>query len=185
MIVASGPQVVIASREDWPSFFASERGQLEAVAGNLLLGLEHVGSTAVPGLVGKPVIDILASTRDLKDAPAIAAKLSGLGYVQIPFVPATQNAVASDRLFFLKRPLATSEGADPSHPGYNIHVVAADKFHQDEQLLFRNYLRNHPELVAEYGLLKCEIVGRIKDYREYMPAKSAFIEKVLASARLS
>lgn len=187
--LARGPQIVIVQREDWHSSFDLEQRELALIAGQFLLAFEHVGSTAVPGLAGKPVIDILAGANALEKADAISERLGNLGYIRIPFRPSTPNTSpmkeGAERLFFLKRPLETSEGADTSHPGYNVHVVPIDKLHGDEQVLLRDYLRSHPELVAEYIKLKCEIVGRITDYKEYAPAKSAFIERVLASARMS
>ena len=180
-IVARGPQIIIVTRESWRPFYEAERREIERIAGAYLPLLEHVGSTAIAGLAGKPVIDILAGARSLEEADAIAGALGRRNYIRIPFVPA--NGDAGQRLFFLKRPLENAEGVDPSSPGYNVHVVALDQFHQDSQLLFRDHLRKHPELVAEYARLKCELVGKIADYREYMPAKSAFIEQVLAAAR--
>jgi GrpB-like predicted nucleotidyltransferase (UPF0157 family) len=182
-IVARGPQLLIVRRESWAPFYEAEQRELARVAGDLLLAFEHVGSTAVPGLPSKPVIDILAGARSLDDAGALAARLAALRYIQIPFRPANSDAVSTDRLFFLKRPLDASAGVDPDHPGCNIHVVAMERFAADEQLLLRDYLRAHPDVAAAYGRLKCEIAERIADYREYMPAKAAFIAGVLAEAR--
>jgi GrpB-like predicted nucleotidyltransferase (UPF0157 family) len=168
-------------RDDWHAFYEDERDRLAAKAGAHLLAFEHVGSTAVPGLAGKPVIDILAGAAALDDAAVIAEQLGALGYVQIPF--RTPDGKPSERLFFLRRPLQTPEGVDPSNPGFNIHVVAIGRLEQDEQLLFRDALLGQPALVEEYARLKCEIVSRMTDYREYTPAKSAFVERVLAAAR--
>ena len=185
-IIARGPQILIVERDDWRAFYDAEKQALERVAGPLLLAFEHVGSTAIPGLPGKPVIDILAGMKALEDGPALADRLRASGYVPIPFRPAAPAGTSSAdaaRLFFLKRPVEMPEGVDLSHPGFNIHVVPMDRFCQDDQILLRDHLRKHPELVAEYARLKCEIVGRMADYREYTPAKSRFIEDVLKSAR--
>jgi len=156
-IVARGPQIILVQRENWHEFYQAELVELTKAAGEYLLAFEHVGSTAVPGLAGKPVIDILAGAATLQNADAIAERLKRLGYVQIPFRPATPDAgeSGSDRLFFLKRAIDSSEGVEPSHPGYNIHVVDIDRFSKDDQLLLRDYLRAHPELAAEYARLKC------------------------------
>jgi len=182
-ILVRGPQLLIVRRDDWTAFYDAERDALARAAGPLLVAFAHVGRTAVPGLASKPVIDILAGARSLDDATALAGTLAALGYVQIPFRPAGAAGVAVERLFFLKRPLETAAGVDPDHPGCNVHVVAMDRFAQDEQILLRDHLRAHPEVAAEYGRLKCEIAGRIADYREYTPAKSAFVERVLVQAR--
>jgi GrpB-like predicted nucleotidyltransferase (UPF0157 family) len=184
-IVARGPQILIVQRDTWLPYYETERRELAQVAGDILLAFAHVGSTAVPGLPGKPVIDILAGVQNLERSATLAERLASRGYIQIPFQPATANSAdnGNTRLFFLKRPLQTDEGVDPDHPGCNIHVVAMDRFHQDEQLLLRDHLIKHAELAAEYGRLKSEIVSTIADYREYTPAKSAFIERMLAQAR--
>jgi GrpB-like predicted nucleotidyltransferase (UPF0157 family) len=183
-IVARGPQVILVQREDWRASYDAELQKLESAAGTCLLAFEHVGSTAIPGLASKPVIDILAAAATLND-PAIAESMNKLGYIQIPFVPPSKDANSQDvqRLFFLKRGTDTPEGVAPSQPGYNVHVVPMARFRDDVQLVFRDHLRRHPDLVAEYAGLKCEIVGRIASYSEYMPAKTAFIERVLTAAR--
>lgn len=182
--IARGPQLLIVEREDWHTLYEAERQELEKRLGAQFAALEHVGSTAIPGLAGKPVIDILAGAASLQD-PAIGERLGAMGYVQIPFRPATAGgeATAGERLFFLKRTAETAEGADASHPGFNIHVVPMARFRREDQLLFRDHLRARPDLVADYARLKCELAGRIADYREYAPAKSAFIEQVLRAAR--
>lgn len=175
-IIARGPQILIVQCDEWERYYEDARRAIEAAAGDLLLAFEHVGSTAVPGLAGKPVLDILAGTASLDNGPAIAARLQPLGFMQIPFM-------TPDRLFFLKRMIEVAEGVDLKHPGFNIHVVPMDRFHQDEQLVFRDYLRGHPELAAQYAQLKCDLAGRIKSYKEYMPAKAEFVQRILASAR--
>jgi GrpB-like predicted nucleotidyltransferase (UPF0157 family) len=175
-IVARGPQILIVENDAWPEHYEAEERNINSAVGGLFLAMEHIGSTSVLGLAAKPVVDILAGTRSLEDGPAIAAKLQPLPYVQLPFL--TPN-----RLFFLKRGTDTPEGVDLDHPGYNIHVSPIDRFYEDEEILFRDYLRAHPEVVAEYARLKCEIVGRISNYREYTPAKNEFIRRVLADAR--
>ena len=166
-VIARGPEIVIVAYDPrWPQMYEAEKARIAATTGDLFVAFEHVGSSAVEGLAGKPVVDILAAVRRLEDVASHAQALVGLGYVQIPFLPG--------RLFFLKRGMPES---------YNIHVIAADGFRKEPQLLFRDYLRSHPEDAARYARLKCEVVERIATYQEYMPAKAAFIESILARAR--
>jgi GrpB-like predicted nucleotidyltransferase (UPF0157 family) len=166
--------------DGWRDYYEAEKRNIEDAVGELFLAMEHVGSTSVVGLVAKPVIDILAATQSLEDGPTIAASLEPLGYRQTPFIP---HRPTLERLYFPKRSVNTPEGVDLEHPGYNIHVVPFDRFFSDEQLLFRDYLQSHPDLAAEYARLKCDIVSRISDYREYIPAKDPFIQRILADAR--
>lgn len=181
-ILARGPQILIVRRDDWHAFYEKGKQEIERVAGTLLPALEHVGSTAVPGLAGKPVIDVLSGAQTLADGALIAEKLRAIGYAQIPFRPSTQ-ATSPDRLFFLKRSSGTQEGVELSRPGFNIHVVPIDRFWQDDQLLLRDFLRTRPDVAAEYARIKCEVVGRISAYAEYTLAKSEFVERALEAAR--
>lgn len=166
-VIARGPEVVIVQYDPrWPDAYRAETSRITEATGDLFLKFEHVGSTAVAGLAGKPVVDILAGVRSLEDVAPHLPALAELGYPQIPFLPG--------RLFFLKRGLPES---------YNIHVIPAANFSNEPQLLFRDYLRAHPEIADEYARLKCEIVERIKVYQEYMPAKAKFIESILDRVR--
>lgn len=182
-ILARGAQIMIVQRDGWGPYYEAEKRSLEKAAGELFLALEHVGSTAVAGLATKPVIDILAGARSLEDGVGVAAKLSGLGYVQLPFRPVAQTPESTERLFFLRRGADTAEGVDVDRPGYNLHVVPIEWFYSDDQILFRDYLRAHSDVAEEYGRLKCAIVARISDYRDYLPGKHEFIQRVLAEAR--
>jgi len=166
-VIARGPEIVIVEYDpQWPARYASERDSIVAATDELFVEFAHVGSTAVPGLAGKPVIDLLGAVGTRDAVEPHLEELARLGYVRLPFLPG--------RMFFLKRGLIES---------YNIHVVPQADFPNNPQLLFRDYLRRHPEVRDEYQRLKCEVVGRIAKYQEYMPAKAAFIERVLAQAR--
>jgi GrpB-like predicted nucleotidyltransferase (UPF0157 family) len=164
----------------WREYYEAEKRSIEKAVGDLFVAIEHVGSTSVVGLVAKPIIDILAATQSLENGADIAASLEPLGYRQKPFIP---HRVTPERLYSSKRGINTPERVDPEHPGYNIHVVPFDRFFADEQLLFHDYLRNHADVAAEYARLKRDIVSRIGDYREYIPAKDPFIQRILADAR--
>jgi GrpB-like predicted nucleotidyltransferase (UPF0157 family) len=166
-VIARGPEIVIvAYASRWPAMFEAEKARIIAAASGLFVEFEHAGSSAVPGLAGKPVIDMLAAVRSLDEVEPHESALRELGYFSIPFLPG--------RRFFLKR-----GGVE----NYNIHVVPVEQFRDDEQLLLRDYLRAHPEVAAEYARFKCEIVARIRSYAEYSPAKNEFIESVLTRAR--
>src|SRR6202000_2784980 len=80
----------------------------------------EVGGVGGRGLPPKPVIDILAGAQSLDEAPAIATQLAPLGFVQIPFRPANPDAPVTERLFFLKRPLAMAAGAYQYHSRWNV-----------------------------------------------------------------
>jgi GrpB-like predicted nucleotidyltransferase (UPF0157 family) len=166
-VLARGPEVVVvASDPRWPQMFEEKKARIVAATGALFVAFEHVGSSAVPNLPGKPVMDMLAAVANLDAVESHLTALAALGYVRIPFLPG--------RVFLLKR---------GGVQNYNIHIVPLDRFQSDDQLMFRDYLLAHPEVAAEYAALKIEIVQRISTYAEYSPAKAEFIQSVLGRAR--
>lgn len=150
----------------WPARFHAERERLLP----LLPGanIHHIGSTAVPGMPAKPVIDLIALLDDL-DAP-IAALIDDGGYQY----PKAFNAELIHRRW-LCRPSA-------AHRTHNLHLVD-DQAELDRHLRFRDRLRASTTLANEYARLKRELAGRFGNDREaYSDAKSAFIGRVEADA---
>src|SRR6478672_2826881 len=120
----------------WPGEFEREGGRLQAELGGLALRIEHHGSTAVPGLAAKPVIDIQISVAHLQPLSAYAGPLARLGY--------THAAGADDdRCPFFPRP------AEWPHT-HHVHVVEAGSREEQQTLLFRDYLRSHPDAARRY-----------------------------------
>jgi GrpB-like predicted nucleotidyltransferase (UPF0157 family) len=164
---------IVAYDCQWPEAFDAEADRLRRAFGALALRIEHNGSTAVPGLAAKPVIDIQISVANLQPMIAYADPLEALGYVHVP---------SPDDAFcpFFHRP---SEWPHTHH----VHVVEAGGSEERRTLVFRDYLRNHPESAREYERLKRELAGRIStsdaEGREaYARAKSEFVEQIVALA---
>ena len=149
----------------WPARFASERGRIQAALGDLALSVEHVGSTAVPGLRAKPIIDILVTVGDLeRDAVRCFAPLSGLSYA---FVDYPQN---TDRRFLRK-------GQPRSH---HIQIVEHGGAAGRAYLAFRDALRTDVTLREEYARLKQAARAELaRDRAEYGARKSALIRRAL------
>jgi GrpB-like predicted nucleotidyltransferase (UPF0157 family) len=157
----------------WPVLFDEEAKRLRAVLDpSLILELEHFGSTAVPGLSAKPIIDILIAVRSLRDAQAsFAAALRNLDYVYWAENP------KQDRMFFVKG--MPPFGARRSH---HVHVTEP---HGEmwQRLAFRDYLRAHPEEAETYQQLKSRLAAEHQADREaYTGAKSAYVERVMRKA---
>ena len=151
----------------WPARFASERERLLP----LLPGAEihHIGSTAVPGMPAKPVIDVIALVRDLDEPIAALVEQGGYQY------PEAFNATLSHRRW-LCRPMA-------AHRTHHLHLVD-ERAELDRHLRFRDQLRSSATLRDRYTRLKRELAERIGDDREaYSEAKSAFIQRVEADTR--
>lgn len=157
----------------WPGAYAEEAARLLAhLPPGLVLAAEHFGSTAIPGLTAKPVIDILLAVRSVEEARVTAvAPMEALDYAFWADNP------RRDRLFFVR-------GLPPApRRTHHVHMteLGGDAW---IRLLFRDYLRAHPEEAAHYVALKQELAVRHKDDREaYTAGKAAYVEEVMAKAR--
>jgi GrpB-like predicted nucleotidyltransferase (UPF0157 family) len=152
----------------WPRLFAIEQQRLRGVLDPaLLLGIEHFGSTAVPGLAAKPIIDILIAVTSLAQAKATMIEpILGLGYVY------WQDNPKTDRMFFVKG--MPPYGARRTH---HVHITELDGEMWQRRLTFRDYLRAHSDEAHRYETLKQDLAARYPTDRErYTDAKSAYIE---------
>ncbi len=153
----------------WPAAFERETDALRRVLpAGVEVAVEHFGSTAVPGLAAKPVIDIMLAVPDRSAWPAFVGPVESLGYV---FWADNPNP---DRLFFVK-------GMPPHGNRRTHHVHVRTPEDAADALTFRDYLRSHPEAAAEYGALKRRLASAHTTDREaYTDAKGAFVRAVLA-----
>ena len=148
----------------WPARFAFEREQIAAALGDLARAVHHVGSTAIPGLDAKPIIDIMVVVRHLDDAVACIAPLQALGYA---FIDYPQNV---DRRFFRK-------GLPRTH---HLHIVAEGSRSLADHLDFRDALRADPALRQQYQALKRALAGKHRrDRAQYSERKGAFIGETI------
>ena len=165
--------IVVPYDPGWPAAFERERERLQPALGPLALRIEHNGSTAVPGLAAKPVIDIqisVARLHPMAHAPALAR----LGYIHVPHA---DDAVCP----FYHRPAAWPHT-------HHVHVVEAGSEEERRTLAFRDYLREHADAARDYEALKRRIAQEFTgdDFasREaYAGAKTAFIIRIAALTR--
>ena len=154
----------------WPTQFRAEQAVLSSALRQWLTGrIEHVGSTAVPGLVAKPIIDIMAPVRSLEaSAAAIKAAIS-IGYIYHPY--------KADIMHWFCKP-------SPAYRTHHLHLVPQDSPLWSARLLFRDELRRNKALANEYAVLKTQLAERFALDREaYTKAKEPFVETVLATAK--
>jgi GrpB-like predicted nucleotidyltransferase (UPF0157 family) len=164
------PVEVVDYDQDWPRAYAEERDRIAAAIGESILAIEHVGGTAVPGLPAKPVIDLMVGVEDIERAGPAVAGLINLGY---EYVPEFESELP-DRRYFRR-------GVPDSH---HVHMVSASSDFFAEHLLFRDYLRDHPQAAEEYGKLKRGLANRFRlDRDAYRAGKLPFIDTVVAAAR--
>lgn len=166
---------VVPYDPQWPAAFERERGRLLAALGKVAVRIEHNGSTAVPGLSAKPIIDIQISVARLQPMDPYAPALVACGYIHVPHAD-------DDRCPFFHRPAAWPHT-------HHVHVVEAGSREELQTLTFRDYLRSHAKSARQYERLKCELAreygGNDAVSREaYANAKTAFVAEILDFAAL-
>lgn len=161
------PIRLVAADPGWPERFEVERAKLEdAIGGWVVGGIHHVGSTAVPGLEAKPIIDILVGVRDLETSRECFGPLSALGYQYAPYLP--------EEMHWFCKP-------DPAHRTHHLHLVPAQSKRYRDELAFRDLLSEDQDLAEEYAALKCQLAAAHSDDREaYTDGKSSFIATALS-----
>jgi len=153
----------------WPALYGAEYQLLTSCLPNLLEPIEHIGSTAVPLLSAKPIIDIMAATANLNDFGHAVSPLTAAGYVLI-------ETGMRNRLFFRRR-------AEPSGQLYHLHVVERETWAHRKERIMRDYLIDHPTAAVAYGLLKQDLAKQYtKDSLAYTKAKTEFIQTLLDQA---
>ena len=154
----------------WAGQFLLERDRLLDLLPGRFAAIEHIGSTAVPRLAAKPVIDLLAGVGSIDEADALLTPLCSHGYdTSIAF-----NATLSDRRWLMRH----ASGRRTHH----LHLVVFGGALWLRWLQFRDILRSDPGMAARYGQLKHELAAQHHHDREaYTRAKSAFIDQVLTS----
>jgi GrpB-like predicted nucleotidyltransferase (UPF0157 family) len=168
------PVSVVPYEPVWPHLFALERSRVEAVAGSWVETVEHIGSTAVPGLDAKPVIDLLVGIRNIRDADHCVRPLESIGY---SFWAEDPN-IDHHRLF------VRFVDAGMTSRTHNLHMVETGSAYREDRLVFRDYLRTHPETAGEYARLKYDLVECFRDDREtYTRAKTDFVSAVVGRAK--
>jgi GrpB-like predicted nucleotidyltransferase (UPF0157 family) len=144
----------------WPDQFQELAAGLRRQLGDGVIGVDHIGSTAVPGLAAKDVIDLQVTVADLAQADRLAPAFERAGYVATRYRRDHQPAGdRSDPGLWEKRLWQSPPGARP----VNAHVRAAGRPNQRYALLFRDYLRAHPAAAAAYARLKRALAERFGD----------------------
>jgi GrpB-like predicted nucleotidyltransferase (UPF0157 family) len=164
---------VVPYDPQWPRAFEAEAARIRVALEAIALRVDHNGSTAVPGLAAKPVIDIQVSVAALEPMDLYRQPLHSIGYIHLPhpddsFCP------------FFHRP------RDWPH-SHHVHVVRAGDEEERRTLAFRDYLREHSETARAYAQLKLGLAGKFSaatqgSRQAYADAKTEFIEQVIAAA---
>jgi GrpB-like predicted nucleotidyltransferase (UPF0157 family) len=167
--------VVVADYDSrWPALFEEEKALILGAIGHRTISIEHIGSTSVPGLGAKPIIDIMIAVRHISDANGCLQPLQALGYRYI-----IKHEVEMPRRRYFRKPI---RGTATHH----IHMVEEESEFREHHLLFRDYLRTHTEEARRYYELKKGLARKYSsDRRSYTDAKASFIEAAIERARVA
>lgn len=160
---------IVSYDRSWPERFEEERTVLaQAIAGYITGTIEHVGSTAVPGLAAKPVIDIMVGVESLEASRPALPILEALDYCYFPYRPDAEH-------WFCK--------PSPGFRTHHLHLIPYGGRDWIERIAFRDYLRTHADVAADYESLKRQLAERYRFDREaYTDAKAPFIQLIVEAA---
>jgi len=160
-----GVNRLVPYSSDWPVQYESESQRIRDVCGEVLLAIEHVGSTSIPNLVAKPIVDMVLGVATLEDAEKLIPSMESIGYDYPGDI-----GIPDDRIF----------GRDPGFRKFLVHVVVFESDRWNRYINFRDVLREDVNISAEYGQLKSKIVEEHPEGRgKYTELKSGFISSVL------
>ena len=153
----------------WPTKFESEKTLIEKTLGSWIVGgVHHVGSTAVPGLSAKPVIDIMVGVKNLEEAKPCIELLEKIHYMYFPYRPEIMH-------WFCKPSM--------EHRTHHLHMMEEGSRAWKERLAFRDYLRLHADVRDAYQKLKISLAEKFRDDREsYTDSKTEFVRTIVARA---
>lgn len=155
----------------WPEQFAGIRDELAGIFGPLAVGIHHIGSTAVPVMRAKPIIDVMAVVSDLQAVDALDGPMQAAGYV-----PRGENGISGRRYFVM----LADDGENHTR---HVHCYEPENPHVAAELLFRDTLRANAEAFRRYEAVKLEATERFRfSPGKYEAYKSACVEDILTKA---
>ena len=173
LAAAINEEVALSAHDPaWTQGFELERSRLQTLLPGVFLAVEHIGSTAVPGLVAKPVIDLLAAIESLDGVDVLVDRLCEMGYT----TSREFNATLADRKWLMR----WRDGRRTHH----LHIVVRDGAPWHDRLAFRDALRRDPTLADRYAKLKTDLAVKHQADREaYTDAKAAFVRETVQRSR--
>ena len=169
-VAVNGPITIVPYDPTWPAQYEHEAASIQVALGDGIVSLEHIGSTAVPGLPAKPIIDIQLLVENSADEKSYLPHLEGAGYTLRIREPEWEE----HRVF--KR----------ANPDVNLHVFSRGSLQAVRHLAFRDYLRAHADERDRYAAVKLELAARDWTYmQEYADAKNEVIDEIAARAGIT
>ena len=172
----SSPVRIVDHCSEWMTLYEEEKHRILDAIGQKAVAIEHIGSTAVPDLGGKPIIDIMVGVHQSAHADECIPLLQNLGYTDV--IPEPDEP---DWYYCLSK---VYQGQTKRLKNYHLHLVKFMSNHWKKHLLFRDYLRAHPEKAKEYYELKKALADKFGSDREgYTEAKTSFIKSMITKAK--
>lgn len=153
----------------WKEEFEKEKKILKKVLGDYALDIQHVGSTSIPGLSAKPIIDIAVAVGSLDVLYKLIPILTEAGY-------GVKNYIED------KGEVLASKGGEEYNTHF-VHIEVKGGNYWNNHILFRDYLITHPEYIKKYEEMKRKVLSEFKERKEYTAHKSEFIQEVLNLAK--
>lgn len=165
------PEGITEYQTEWPEKFRTESEKIKVSLGGLIKNIQHIGSTSIPGMHAKPLIDIAVLVDSIEDIPLFTKKLESIGYTYRP-------DMSSPKRIFLRKGIPLE---------YHLSITSPKYQYWGKQIAFRDYLRNHKEFVDEYNSLKLknlsvtpsEDLADLSWSMPYNSGKGEFVEKIL------
>ncbi|UCH59457.1 MAG: GrpB family protein [Anaerolineales bacterium] len=156
---------------EWAGLFIEEKKRLQAAIGAYILDIQHIGSTSIPALPAKPILDIAIGVADFETAEVCIPPLQQIGYHY-------RGEHGISRRHYFVRGAQTVRGQVRTH---HLHVLEMQSEQWRQHLLFRDTLRRNPQLASEFAIYKRKIASMFKDDRAaYQAAKDVFVSRMLA-----
>lgn len=156
--------------DEWKRLYNKEEEIMLSIIKDYVIDIQHIGSTSIPGLTAKPIIDIIIGIKTFTDLPIIIKELKANGYIYRP------KSSTDERVLFVKG----TDGIRTHH----IHVVKWKGDEWNNNILFRDYLTKYSEIAEEYSKLKNSLSKKYKNDRNtYTESKNEFIQNVIMRAR--
>jgi GrpB-like predicted nucleotidyltransferase (UPF0157 family) len=152
---------------DWQTAFQQEANLLQSILGANQVAIHHIGSTAIPGIYAKPVIDMLVEVRHLAGVDDSSSAMASVGYEGLG-----EYGIAGRR--YLRK---ENDRGDRTH---HVHIFEAGSPHVERHLAFRDFMIAHPEIAQQYSALKRTLASQLhpQDIEGYMNGKDAFIQQM-------
>ncbi|PAE07311.1 hypothetical protein CHI12_12605 [Terribacillus saccharophilus] len=159
---------VFSHNENWKLMFSEEERKLKTIFGNEIVHIYHIGSTSVPELIAKPIIDILPVVRDIHIVDVLNDEIENIGYES-----KGENGIPGRRYF--------QKGGDKRK--HHVHIYQVGSYEIKRHLAFRDYLLFHPEVKKRYGQLKEKLVDKFPyDIESYISGKEQLVKEIEVKA---